>query len=101
MLILEYAEPTLLGLNAPLGDLVAAEEGCGYKESTLLIGGGLGDAGFDIGGRRRLIGGGAADIMGGGGAGGSVIGCSVCMAIPGDEGFSFCFETRWSWNEKA
>ena len=98
LLVLEYAEPTLLGLNTLLGDLM---EVGGYKESALPIGGGAGDPGFDIGTRRRLIGGGAADNIGGGGAGSGVIGCSVHLVTSGGGGFSFCFETRWSRNEKA
>lgn len=93
MLTLEYTEPTLLGLNTPLGDLIGAEAGGGCKESALTIGGGAGDAGFGIGKRRRLTGGGAADIIGGGGAGGSITSCSVSLATSSSEGFSFCLET--------
>ena len=98
LLTLEYRESTLFGLNIP--DLIAAGEGSSYKESSLSMGG-AGDAGFGVGKRRRLIGGGAADIIGGEGAGGSIIGCSVSLTTSGDEGFSFCFEARWSRNEKA
>lgn len=98
LLILEYAESTLFGLNTLLVDLVAT--GCWYKESALLDGG-AGDAGFGIGKRRRLIGGGAAASIGGEGAGGSILDCSVCLETSRGEGFSVCFEARWSRNRKG
>jgi hypothetical protein len=94
VLILEYAESTLFWLNKLLTDLIAEEAG----NSSLSTSGGAGDGAIRFGKCRRLIGGGAAEIIGGGGADGSTIGCSVST---GDGGFSFCFKSRWSWNEKA
>ena len=89
VLTLEYVESTLLA------DLITDKA----SESSLTsIGGGTGDRAIRFGTRRRLIAGGAAEIIGGEGAGGSTIGCSVSAA---GGGFSFCFKSRWSWNEKA
>lgn len=95
MLGLEYVESTLFWLNTLLADLIAEKAG---KSSLMSIGGGTGDSAIRFGIRRRLIEGGAAEIIGGGGAGGSVIGCSISS---GGGGFSICFKSRWSWNEKA
>ena len=90
-MILGYVESTLSGLNIPLDDSIVAEEGGLYRESALLVGWGAGDAGFGIGTRRRSTGGGAAESIGGGGGGSRY---SVCLATPGGEGLSFCFEAR-------
>ena len=95
LLVLEYVESTLFWLNTLLADLIAEKAG---KSSLSSIGGGTGDRAIRFGIRRRLMEGGAAEIIGGGGAGGSTIGCSVSS---GGGGFSFCFKSRWPWNEKA
>jgi hypothetical protein len=95
VLTLEYVESTLFWLNTLLADLIAVKAG---KSSLTSIGGGTGDRAIRFGTRRRLIEGGAAEIIGGGGAGGSTIGCSISF---GGGGFSFCFKSRWSWNENA